>query len=765
MEKRNFTPANIFLSDVADVPPHTHESHEMLFMLSGQCNVFVGEEHFLMSEGDILLINSQLIHSYRTEGTCMHIVFQFELDKFPLLAENQPLTFTVNSVKYPDESRYNYLRHLLARLVLVQTQEDYNTGSISVLYEIISELNRSFTSDRKSAAFQTTSKYMERLSAILAYITEHYAEGLSLTSVASAFHLSVPYLSSFFKKYMHLTFMEYYNNIRLTKTTTAMLESDESIDVIAHQNGFTDTRTYVKLFRQKYGVLPSQYRKSIRENPFPAAHSRGGNIFHPSLGKSVYESKLLEFIQQKDASYDILPAMQSPSAALSCGTLVASLHGRYLFDDFHFQKICYLNDITDLMLQNVQEMLLSAHQELSFEGCWFPLLEQNIFFLGEGVRFLNSIHLMPFFVIDCTQNAVTDETLEHLQASIQFLTHTFGTNYLKNCCFFLTCTRSGDCFPQYRQLATLLKTLYADISIACPPLPLLTSEDYDFSRRFLSDCQACGCLPDRITFPYCERDLRKQYSPAEDYNQTFHDSIRRFLSGLHLSDIPYQLFDTGTLQASQNPINDSCFRSCYVIHDLLVNLGRGNYISLWKLSDFQTTAQAPLPLFHGGLGLLTYNGIPKPSYYVLSFFHQLGNEVLKIEDGWIVTRRDNLLIILFYNFQFYRNLLQHPENLPSKGTFDNMEKTYYSLKLDKVDGDYFRIMQYCINQNHGSTFDFWNRIGSPPFPEEPCMNFLRDIRTNDVAVSGRINNEIINLEVDLEPLEVRLVVIDVIKTK
>lgn len=764
MNNQIIIPSCFFISDVADMPPHKHSSHEILFVLAGQCRTYINDELFLMKKGDILMVNSQIMHSHHTDEQCIHVTVQIEFDKMMLSAENQPLLFEVNTVKYPDRPQYNHLRHLLAKLILVQEYDDHNTAAISVLYEIMSVLIRFFSSDKKSSSFQSTTKYLIRLSAIMEYITEHYAEGLSLTSTAEAFSLSVPYLSSFFKKYTNMTLMEYYNEVRLSKTTQAILDSDESIDSIAGRNGFTDVRTFVRLFRKRYGVLPSQYRKTIQETPFPTAQSRGGNMFHPSLGKSVYQNALSEFLEQEVPSPDSVPAVRTDTTFISCGTVMVDSEGKYLFDKHCFHQICYLDDVADLMIQNVQDMMSVAQKELCFDGIYFSILKQNPFLLGESIRFINRLTLTPYFVISLTEEISADELIERLQSTIRFLIHDFGMPFLDKSHFLIDCENPEAYFLQYQKVILTIKAECVNMPIICPPLSLFTDKDSESSRRFLSRCRDSECLPDMITFRYCERELSKKYNRTEDYYQTFHNDIHEFLSCLHILNVPYQLYDMDTLQGLQNPVNDSCFRSCYIIHNLLTNLGKSNYMCLWKLSDFCATTQTTIPLFHGGLGLLTYNGVPKPSYYVLSFFHRLGHEVLKIEDGWIVTRHDNQLIILFYNFQFYHDMLHHPMPIVSNAPLDDISKICYTLKIDQIDGDYFRIIQYCINQTHGSTFDFWNQIGNPVLPNNLHLEFMRGINTNDIASYGKINNGIINLEAVLEPLEVRLIIIDILKT-
>ena len=57
--------------------------------------------------------------------------------------------------------------------------------------------------------------------------------------------------------------------------------------------------------------------------------------------------------------------------------------------------------------------------------------------------------------------------------------------------------------------------------------------------------------------------------------------------------------------------------------------------------DFIEEAKLPKDLFHGGLGLFTYNKIKKPHYYVLSMLNKLGDSLIANGDGYFITKQNN----------------------------------------------------------------------------------------------------------------------------
>ena len=58
-----------------------------------------------------------------------------------------------------------------------------------------------------------------------------------------------------------MSFLTYYTNVRLRHAISALMNSDESIEKIALDNGFPDPRAFEAAFRKKYGIAPSLYRK------------------------------------------------------------------------------------------------------------------------------------------------------------------------------------------------------------------------------------------------------------------------------------------------------------------------------------------------------------------------------------------------------------------------------------------------------------------------------------------------------------------------
>ena len=66
----------------------------------------------------------------------------------------------------------------------------------------------------------------------------------------------------FFKKNMGDSFINYLNDYRLSMAARTLLSSDDNIIDIAADCGYDNLSYFNRIFKKKYGVTPSAYRKS-----------------------------------------------------------------------------------------------------------------------------------------------------------------------------------------------------------------------------------------------------------------------------------------------------------------------------------------------------------------------------------------------------------------------------------------------------------------------------------------------------------------------
>jgi AraC-like DNA-binding protein len=133
---------------------------------------------------------------------------------------------------------------------------DYAAVSANIYAILTSLLSRKNTVDsqlRSAPAIQQA----------VAYIAEHYRQNISTQDIADAAYLSRSYMSELFTQTYGMAPHEYLTMYRLTRVKDYLLNTSASLAEIAEQTGFRDIFTLSRVFKQKFGLSPSVYRKSF----------------------------------------------------------------------------------------------------------------------------------------------------------------------------------------------------------------------------------------------------------------------------------------------------------------------------------------------------------------------------------------------------------------------------------------------------------------------------------------------------------------------
>lgn len=96
------------------------------------------------------------------------------------------------------------------------------------------------------------------------YIQHHFRDTVSLQDVAKHVQLSPNYLSQRFHMHTGVRFQTYVQDIRLNFAETLLSASDLPITEICYASGFNTLSHFERLFKQRKGQSPSDFRKHLR---------------------------------------------------------------------------------------------------------------------------------------------------------------------------------------------------------------------------------------------------------------------------------------------------------------------------------------------------------------------------------------------------------------------------------------------------------------------------------------------------------------------
>ena len=95
------------------------------------------------------------------------------------------------------------------------------------------------------------------------YIKENYGDSeMNVNELARKFYLNPTYLSTMFKKNTGVKLLEFINKVRIAQAKKLMLSQPElSVEEIAEKTGFSNSRTFRRIFQKYENSAPSKFLK------------------------------------------------------------------------------------------------------------------------------------------------------------------------------------------------------------------------------------------------------------------------------------------------------------------------------------------------------------------------------------------------------------------------------------------------------------------------------------------------------------------------
>jgi len=196
--------------------------------------------------------------------------------------------------------------------------------------------------------------------------------------------------------------------------------------------------------------------------------------------------------------------------------------------------------------------------------------------------------------------------------------------------------------------------------------------------------------------------------------------------------------------------------AAYILQKMKQVGNAANSMSYWVFTDIFEESGPRFTPFHGGFGLLNYQGIKKPAYYAYSFMNKLGETELQNQDkeSWACKNSSGGMQVLFWDFtnthpgDSVNNQTYYIRNLPSKakGTVrveaKGIPSGKYKLEIYKVGykvndayTTYFsmkRPNQLTIQQvNEIKSKNDGSPISSEAVKIDKKGNFIKDIILNE----------------------------------
>lgn len=248
---------------------HWHEDFQFIYVMDGKIKFLTLNKRIEVSAGQGIFINKNILHQVEQFMSCHYKSFVFP-DYFLKFYFGSPAGVFVDSISeneglefYHFTGQNEWENTVLNLLQKLTEMEEKKTEFYP--YEILLILSTLWLTFRKNILLppqQQENIVSIRMQKFLNYIANHYAEDISLESLAKSGNVGKSECLRCFKASLQTTPYKYLMECRLSKAADLLKTTDLPIGVISENVGFHQVSHFGKCFKEKTGYSPRDYRKN-----------------------------------------------------------------------------------------------------------------------------------------------------------------------------------------------------------------------------------------------------------------------------------------------------------------------------------------------------------------------------------------------------------------------------------------------------------------------------------------------------------------------
>lgn len=778
---------------------HFHQEVELVYVMEGELRLYVMEREYHLKRGDICVINSNEEHRIETQGeiTTAHLFITYSLIRS--VYNGVSSFFFCNSTSEDDE-RYEKLRELLNQLLKRKMfcekeaeEEQHEYEYLSVFYKVLGYLTSNFIKKAKTdAGMSMQQKSQMRTLQINEYIMNNYNQPISLKSLADTLYLSEGYLSRYLKKIYNMSFSAYLRQVRLSHAMSELLYTDKAILQIALDNGFSSISFFNKVFKEEYGKSPSYIRNSAKEME-KKEEDMDSLVLNQKLEKFIYsmeeeqESKKRAKIIRK--TFQVEDGEKIPqfwNTAINIGQ-ASDLQNHEvrkqilrMKDSMHFRYIRFWSLFSDRMIMRNDEEI-GQYNFTKLDNILDFLVENGLkpfFDMEEKIKRVNRTD-KDFLLYEEKNNKVDSLQIweEFIRQLIMHLVRRYGIEEVNT--WKMEVIFDGYCLKGIDPTDSFFQIFKCTYSIIKKHAPHMEIGGCGFFPDYLCHLEKRGMnfweewirrapLPDFFSFMIyayeADPEGKERFGKKSEDPDYLKNSIRKIRAELiqhGLSGQKIYITEWNLTVSDRNKLNDHCFHGAYVMKNIIDVFGEIDMLCYFTGTDIYTEYYDTVCLMHGGEGLLTRDGIAKPSGFAFRFLKKLKPYFIdKTENCLLTTDRRNQYSLVCHNMKNlnYMYYLQSEETLEWDKlwkNFDEWNPLTLKLCIKGVENGNYQMTIQKINEKSGSIQDIW-----------ADLEYIQDLSDSEIKYLHRatvprmiirkfcVEDECIEIELRMRPNEI-----------
>lgn len=261
-------------TDYEAYPDHWHTPIEIIMPLENPYQISCRDKDFLLQEGDLLFINSGVIHSMAAMPG-ERLIFQADFSLIHNVAGIESTLSNIPSALLVTPESAPAIHERLKNLMLDICTEYFSDSILisasiySKLIEMLVLVGRECTANGSAfdVAGNKQKEYTEKFISVCNYIQEHCTEDLSLDDAAALAGFSKYHFTRLFKRFTGVSFYKYLNKKRIEHAEKLLVDPEISITEVALQSGFSSLSAFIRMFKLIKDCTPTEFRNMYDRTP------------------------------------------------------------------------------------------------------------------------------------------------------------------------------------------------------------------------------------------------------------------------------------------------------------------------------------------------------------------------------------------------------------------------------------------------------------------------------------------------------------------
>lgn len=259
--------------------PHWNEEFTFIYILSGTMEFRIRQKAYLVSSGEAFFLNVGEIFSacsYQPTYDCRFVIYRirpsllFQSEESSLyqtyikpLIEQPSFGYQTLVSKIPWQK---YILETIRKMneILDKKMDGYELKIQHFINEVFYYIFHNIDLSKQLSLKEI--RDLSRMKEIMTYLNETIDQKHTLSEISNFCHLSPSECCRLFQRNVHLSPMDYLNQLRIYHSLPEILKHEKKMGEISCMVGFSGSSYFSEMFKKTLGITPRAFYKSYHEH-------------------------------------------------------------------------------------------------------------------------------------------------------------------------------------------------------------------------------------------------------------------------------------------------------------------------------------------------------------------------------------------------------------------------------------------------------------------------------------------------------------------